>query len=556
LAADAEQLIKRFDALKARRSILEGHCEEVAEFCSPRHMGFVGQRNANEKRMQRIYDSTGIHSLELLAAGLHGLATNPASKWFALRMVDVGFEDNDEVKDWLADTTDVMRAEMYAPGTGITTALNELYVELGGFGTSPMFIGERDAGGLLFQTRPLHECYIAENHEGRVDTIFRRSKMTARQMVQMWGEKSVSDDVRKFITDGKPDEMIEVVHAVYPRSDRERGKRNKINQAFASCYVECKTKHLLEESGFPEFPYAVPRWSKLPGEEYGRSPAMTALPDVKMLQEMMKTTIKAAQKAADPPLFVPDDGVVGPVRTAPGQLTFYRGERLPQALDIRANFQISLEMMEEVRNRIRTTFFADVLQIVSDTDMTATEVVQRTTERMRILGPIIGRLESELLGPMIERVFGILTRQKKIPPMPPSLLQKAAQDGAGPQYGIEFVSPIAMAQKQVEANAFTQTLGVLMPFVEASQSPEILRRFKPDAVAEGVWEIFGGDPDWMRTDEEIQAMDAEAKQAAAAAQNAQVAEIAAKAANQGAGALDKMASAQEKGADMSRLMPN
>lgn len=544
MAADPKSIKRRYEALKARKSVLEGHCEEIAEYCSPRHMGFTGYREKNEKRMTRIFDSTGVNALELLTAGLHGLATNPASKWFGLRVVQPGYEDNDSAKKWLSDVAQTMWAYMYAPYANLTTSLSECYHELGAFGTACIFIGERDAGGLLFQTRPLHECFIAENHENVVDTVYRKTTMTARQVAMQW-PKSHSEDVKKMISANKPDDPVEIVHAVYPRSDRERGKRNRVNQPFASCYMEVKAEHLLEESGYPEFPYAVPRWYKLPGEEYGRSPAMTALPDVKMLQEMDKTTIKGAQKAVDPPLLVPDDSLVGPVRTVPGGLLYYRGDREITPLQTGSNFPITLEMVEARQNRVRNIFFADVLQIVSNTDMTATEVVQRTTERMRILGPIIGRIESELLGPLISRVFGILSRMGVMPPAPPDL--------AGLDMAIEFVSPIAMAQKQTEANALTSTLGVLLPMVEATQDPSILKPFKKDKLAGWAWGIFGGDPDLVHTQEELAEMAQAEAEAAQEQQQAMMAEQAAKAANQGAGALDKAASAQQKGADLSML---
>lgn len=546
MAADAEKLCKRFDSLKSRRANVEAHCEEVAQYVLPNRMGFSGPVTMGEKRMQKVFDATGIHANELLGAGLHGLATNPASKWFSIRVPGVQFEDNDAIKDWAADVTDALLAEMYGPNSDLTTAFNELYAELGAFGTAVMFIGETDAGNLLFQARALSECFIAENHEGKVDTLFRKFTMTARQMEQRWGFDKLSAKTQKLLTSNKPDNVVDLLHCVYPRDDRVRGKKNKGNMPVASCYVERSEKHLLEESGFPEFPFAVPRWSKRPGEEYGTSPAMTALPDIKTLQEMDKTTLKAGQKAADPPLTIPDDGVVGPVRTVPGGFIYYRGDRVPAPLGAGGNLPITLEMMDERRNRIRTMFFADVLQFVSNADMTATEVVQRTTERMRLLGPIIGRLESELLGPLINRVYYILARAKKLPPPPPEL--------AGKDFSIEYVSPIAMAQKQIEANAFTQTMGVLMPFAEATQSPAIFRRFKPDDVAKGVWEIFGGDPDWQKNDDELKA-EAEAEaQAAQQAQTAAMAEQAASAMNQGAGAIDKMASAQQKGADLSQLM--
>ncbi len=544
MAADPKSIKRRYEALKARKSVLEGHCEEIAEYCSPRHMGFTGYREKNEKRMTRVLDSTGVNALDLLTAGLHGLATNPASKWFGLRVVQPGYEDNDSAKKWLSDVAQTMWAYMYAPGSNLTTALNECYHEMGGFGTACIFIGERDAGGLLFQTRPLHECFIAENHENVVDTVYRKTTMTARQVAMQW-PKTHSEDVRKMITANKPDDPVEIVHAVYPRSDRERGKRNRVNQPFASCYMEVKAEHLLEESGYPEFPYAVPRWVKLPGEEYGRSPAMTALPDVKMLQEMRRSYIKSLQKNADPPLLVPDDSLVGPVRTTPGGLLYYRGDREITPLQNGARLPEVKEDIRDLQNQIRTTFFADILQIVSDADMTATEVVQRTTERMRILGPIIGRIESELLGPLISRVFGILSRMGVMPPAPPDL--------AGLDMAIEFVSPIAMAQKQTEANALTSTLGVLLPMVEATQDPSILKPFKKDKLAGWAWGIFGGDPDLVHTQEELAEMAQAEAEAAQEQQQAMMAEQAAKAANQGAGALDKAASAQQKGADLSML---
>jgi len=545
MAADPQMIKRRFDALKTRRSVLESHCEEIAEVISPRHTGFNGYRQPNEKRMSKVYDSTGIHSLEMLAAGLHGLLTNPASKWFSLRIVEPGFDDDDQVKDWLSDASDVMRAYMYAPGTNITSALHEIYLENGAFGTSVMFIGERDKGGLLYQSVPLHECFIAENHEGTVDTVFRKRSMTARQVLMQW-PKSTSEEVRKKVeNENKPDEMIEIIHAVQPRRNMDGRKRNAENMPWESVYIEYKTENKLEESGFPEFPYAVPRWSKMPGEEYGRSPAMTALPDVKMLQEMMKTTMQAGQLAVKPPVMVPDDGVIGPVRWVPGGQTYYRGDRIPTAVDLSGNLPITLEMMEELRGRIRGTFFADLMNFPTDVTMTATEFTQRMSERMRLLGPVLGRMEGEMLGRIVERTFGIMTRMGVLPQAPAQV--------AGREFTIEFVSPIALAQKQGEANALTQTLAILLPFIQATQDASVLKPFKTDKLAPKIFELFGGDPDLIYSTDELAEM-AEAEQAQQQAMMAaQAAQPMADAMSKGAGAVDKLASAQQKGADVSQL---
>jgi len=520
---DAEALCKRFNRLKADRATFESHWSEVAKFVFPRRDDFNVQRTAGDKRQQHIVDSTGTQGLELLAAGLHGMASNPASRWFALKTDDPQLNENDTVREWMSDVEDRMFARMHSPGSAITTHLHELYLDYAAFGTGVMFIGRSKANNLLFQTRFLGECVIDENAEGVVDTVIRCFKMTVRQMVQKWGLDAVSTDVRKKHTDEKYDDCIDILHAVFPREERDNTKETPDNMPVASLYLEKKTKHELQVGGFEEFPYAVPRWYKVAGEKYGRSPAMTALPDVKMLQQMALTTIKAAQKIVDPPLLVPDDGMVGPVRTVPGGLNFYRGEREITPLVTNANIPISLEMMQDVRNRIMTTFFVDQLQMTGDVRMTATEVMQRTEERMRLLGPILGRMEAELLGPIISRVFGIMLRQNEFPEQPEEL------DGV--DWRVEYVSPIALAQRGQKVDRAVQMLTIAGQM--AAFDPNIMSRFDSENFLPWIAQELGVDPDIILDDDEF----AQKQQAASMAQMAGPAAAAAEAfAKSGAGA--------------------
>jgi hypothetical protein len=497
-AANVEAYKRRYDRLKADRGTWESHWEEIAEYELPSLMGFTGSRAVGEKRMQKIFDSTGVHSVELLAAGLHGLATNPASKWFSLRMADEDLNENESVKEYLSAVEKRMWSAVYAPGTNFTTALHECYMSMGAFGTAVMFIGQREDGGLHFHCRSLSECVLAENSEGVVDTLYRCFEYTVRQMLQL--EKSdgwkVSDKVRALADGDKWDDNVKIIHVVGPRSDRDYAIKNPgpDEMPFASCYFEHDTGHKLEESGFPEFPFLAPRWSKSPGEIYGRSPGMTALPDIKMLQAMMLTIIKAAQKIADPPLFIPDDGVMGPVRTVPGGLNFYRGSREIFPLPTSNGLPLEFEMMESLRNRIRSTFYTDILQINTDTDMTATEVVQRTQERMRLLGPMVGRLEAELLGPLVARVFGILHREGKLP-IPPEEIQD--QD-----FTVEYVSPIATAQKQTEAHGMQMVWQMLVPFGPEIAAQIIQKNQNIDRTYAYLWDLFNNDPKLLKTEEE------------------------------------------------------
>ena len=224
---------------------------------------------------------------------------------------------------------------------------------------------------------------------------------------------------------------------------------------FESVYIEYKNGNELSVGGFVEFPFVVPRYLKASHEIYGRSPAMTALPDVKMLNEMSKTTIKAAQKQVDPPLLVPDDGFLLPVRTVPGGLNFYRSgtrDRI-EPLNIGANNPLGLNMEEQRRTAIRNVFYVDQLLLQQGPQMTATEVIQRNEEKMRLLGPVLGRLQSELLKPMIDRCFAILLRNNQFAQAPDFL--------SGQDIEIEYVSPLAKAQKSTELSSITRAIEIL-----------------------------------------------------------------------------------------------
>ena len=230
---------------------------------------------------------------------------------------------------------------------------------------------------------------------------------------------------------------------------------------FASMYICMETKMVMQESGFQEFPYVVPRFLKATGEVMGRSPAMVALPDVKMLNLMSKTIIQAAQKLIDPPLLVPDDGFLLPVRTQPGGLNFFRsGTRdTITPLNTGANIPIGLNMEEQRRTAIRSAFYVDQLLTGGSPNMTATEVVQRQEERMRVIGPVLGRLMNEMLRPMIDRVFALMLRADMLAP-PPEILQ-------GLDVDVEYVSPLARAQKSSSLNSTMKALEILLPLAQA-----------------------------------------------------------------------------------------
>ena len=215
---------------------------------------------------------------------------------------------------------------------------------------------------------------------------------------------------------------------------------------------------------------------------------------------MMKTIIKAAQKITDPPLLVPDDGFILPVRTVPGGLNFYRSgttDRI-EALETKARPDIGLEMVQNRREHIMAAFHVDWMQLPDNKgkspNMTATEVMARQEEKMRLMGPMIGRLQVEFLGPLIDRVFKIMTRRRLIPE-PPALLQ-------GMDMKIEYVSPIARAQKTNQMFTITRLFESISPLLQIK--PELLDNMNVDETFRYFHHLLDAPPQILNEKEEVE----------------------------------------------------
>lgn len=320
--------------------------------------------------------------------------------------------------------------------------------------------------------------------------------------MQRWGEAGTGPRIAKLARE-TPSAEVALLHAVFPRDEAVPGRRAGRNLPFASVYLDVDGETVLSEGGFAEFPYVVPRWSKAAGEVFGRSPAMKALPDIKMLNEMCRTTLRAAQKVVDPPLLVADDGVVLPVRTAPASINYARfladGGDPVRPLQTNANVGLGLDMEERRREAIRAAFFVNQLQVSGSPQMTATEVLQRAEEKLRVLGPMLGRLQSELLSPLVIRVYGILARAGRLPPPPPAL--------AGHGLHLVYVSPIARAQRAAEAQGILRLIEIAAPLSQVQ--PDLADNIDGDATLRHLWSLFSAPHALLRDLRQVAALRAQ-----------------------------------------------
>ena len=518
----ARELKSNLSRLMEQRSTWESHWQECADFMQPRKAEITNERARGDKRNIQIFDATAIHALELLASSLQGMLTSSANRWFSLRYKEDQLNDIDEAKEWLEDVTDKMYTAFAR--SNFQQEIFEAYHDLITFGTACMMIEGDEDQILRFSTRHIKELYIQENDKGFIDTVYRRFKIPVHAAVEKFGLENLSLETGKLFKK-EPFEKIELVHVARPRTIYNENKLDRKNMPFQSIYFEFGSGHIIDIGGFKELPYVVPRYLKASTEIYGRSPAMNALPDVKVLNKMVETAMKAAAKQVDPPLLVPDDSMLSPIRMSAGSLNYYRSgsrDRI-EPLNIGQATTVTLNQENQRREAIQKTFHIDQLMISSQRSMTATEVIQRNEEKMRILGPALSRLQSELLQPMILRVFNIMLRNK--------LFQVAPEVLANQEIDIEYVSPMALAQRSQELQSLVRGLEL---FTQISQVAPVQDYIDENGLVKQIISLLGLPAKMIKSDAQVQqvreqraAAQAQAMQMQQAMQEAQMAKDAA-----------------------------
>jgi hypothetical protein len=495
MAIDIHEVLERFRRLKTDRAPWDAHWEEVAAYCAPRRLGAIGPHPQGAKRMARIYNPIGLVCVQTAASSIHGMVMNPAHLWLELRLIDEAANESQAARAWLDDVGKLLLGYLQAPAAAFHTHAYQALEDAVSLGTAVLYFGLQNTGAIYVRCYPIWTCVIAESRYGVVDTVMRESEMTVRQVVSTWGPDGVSPRTREKWDRSKYDDQVKVLHSVRPRTTLDPGRSDRMNMPFETCYIECEAEHLLEEGGVEEMPYVVPRLAVSTGEVYGRGPGMTALPAIKVANEAQRLLLHASEKAVDPPLQVPHEGLVSPVRAAPGGLTFLRARQEIQQLPTSPSLPYAAEWLEALNNEIRTIFAVDQLQFTADFRMTATEVMLRQSEKMRLLAPVLGRLENEKLNPMVTRVFGLLARTGRIPPAPPEI--------EGMEMRVQYSSPLARAQKQQLAQGFIQAMTILEPLANIDPAA-VLGPIDFRRLTATILNWYGVDPDVLKSPEMLE----------------------------------------------------
>ena len=530
-----DKLLARWSALQTERSSWITHWQEISDYLLPRSgRFFTSDRNRGDRRHNNIYDSTGTRALRVLAAGMMAGMTSPARPWFRLTTSDPDLDESSAVKQWLAD---VQRLMLMVFSKGNTyRALHGMYEELGAFGTGASIILPNFKNVIHHHPITTGEYAVATDADGNVTTIYREFDKTVAELVGEYGRDNVSRTVRNLFDRGNLDAWVTTMQAIEPRKDRDPTKRDAKNMAWSSVHFELGGEQgkYLRESGFKTFPAVVPRWTVAGGDIYGNSPGMEALGDIKQLQHEQLRKAQGIDYQTKPPLQVPTALKNRELDTLPGGAT-YVDTASPNG-GIKTAFEVNLRLdhllmdIQDVRERIKGSFYADLFLMLAGSDrtnMTATEVAERHEEKLLMLGPVLERLHNELLDPLIEMTFARMLEAGVVPP-PPQGLQ-------GRDLNVEFVSMLAQAQRAVATNGidrFVGNLGAVAQF-----KPEVLDKFDADSWADAYADMLGVDPELIVPSDQVALI--RKQRAQAQQQAAQMAAL-----QQGAGAAKDLAAAK------------
>ena len=532
---DITDLKRELSRLQEGRQTWDNHWQEVKDRVWPDAADFIGKREPGSRRTEKMYDATAALALEKFAAAVESLLTPRQQRWHKLAPADNDLRDDSEVKAWLELATDVLFQMRSAPESGFYSQAHEGYKSLGAFGNTCTFIEAREGGGARYSHESVSRVYVALNQHGIVDTVYRCRKLTAKQAFQRWGEKAPAPVKQALMRD--PWQEHEYVHVVRPNQWRDPAALGPRAMAWESIHACLDHSEVIETGGYHQLPYVYSRYTVNPDETYGRSPAMLVLANIKTLNEMQKTFLRSGHRVADPPLLLHDDGALGTggraIRLKNGGLNYgglnAQGEPMIKPLVTNARLDITIEMAERERTTINDAFLVSLFQILVDhPQMTATEALIRAQEKGQLLAPAIGRQQSEMLGPMIDRELWIAIDQGLLPPPPPQLLA----------YEIEYDSPATQMQKAQELVGLQRTVEIAAPFLTVD--PGLFMKFKPEIIIQRAAEAQGVPLEMLRTDDEYAEARAQHDQAQAAARAVELAGGVGKAARDFAGAQAEM----------------
>ncbi len=492
-------LIKRYETAKRHRSTWEMHWKECYQYALPQREVF-NQYAEGQKKTTNIYDSTALIATQRFASRLQSTLVPPFKKWAKLSAgTAIPKQFANKIDKQLEEVTDTLFS--YINQSNLATECHESFLDLA-VGTGALLLDEGEGDDLLrFTAVPLKELLVEDGPQGTIETVFRLHEHPARNIKQIWKKGKCSIGVQEMMKE-KPDELVGIIEATIYNPDKK---------VYEYVIIEEATHHVIFEDYFDVSPWIVFRWAKVAGERYGRGPIMTALPDIKTANQVVKFVLKNAEKEIVGVYKAVDDGVLNPwtVSIKSGAVIPVAAEGSLSPLQSGGNFNVSELILEDLRDNIKKALFHDQLGPVSGPTKSATEISIRQQELMSDIGSSFGRLQIEFINKLVKRSIDILTRNQKVAPI------KVGNQ----EVEIKVISPLAQQQDMDEVNKLAQFVQFAMMVGEDA----VRIGLDLEAFPEHIGKLLGIDPDLIRDAEEREAIKQQMQEEAQMAQAAEAA---------------------------------
>ncbi|HEX9613617.1 MAG TPA: portal protein [Candidatus Bathyarchaeia archaeon] len=536
----------RMIGLRINRYSWWTHGRELADFFLPRRYKWLitpNQMGRGSPINQHILDSTSTLAARNLAAGMMYGITNPTTPWFRLRLGRIDSTQTNPIAIWLFQVEQMMMQVFQE--SNFYQSLAIFYFDLVIFGTASMIIYE-DFNHVINCINPCFgEYYCDVNSQlNMVDVFYREFTYTVAQAVERWGIENVSPNIAAQYKESKRGSSagltreIVVAHGIEPNFNfREFGVPSQFK--YREVYWEWGgsaspqggssfSPGLLDKRGFYENPCITARWDTVANDAYGRSPAMDALPDCKQLQLQVRRQAQGIDKQVNPPLQADIQLKNQPASLIPGGITYVAGLMSSSNPGMQSIYNHKIELgpmtenLELVRQRIKQIFFNDLFQTISQyqtrSNVTAEEVNARRAESLIMLGPVLERLQLELLAPAIDRTFSIMSRAGILPPAPANI--------SGAELSIQYVSMLSLAQQAAKTAGIDRLLQIAGSL--AGIDPAVVDNLDIDYALARYSNLMNNDPRLIRTPDQVAKIRTQRAQQQQQAQVAQQADTAQK----------------------------
>lgn len=494
----AQKHIRIYDTLKASRATIEAYWQDLMYYCLPRKAYITRIKNQGDRLPTDIYDSTAIRSTSYFAAGMQAYMSSPQTRWFSIGLKDRNLMLQKSILKYLRDSEDALYSAIN--NSNFYQEDVEGYLDLASIGTNALYAEEDIKEDVRFDSFPIENIVLAADAQNRVNHAYLEFEYTADQAIGKFGTNAAGEHVRECFAKSDYTTKFKYLFCIVPRDVYDASKKDAKNMPYASIWIDRKRIQVVMEKGYKEFPIFVSRFTKGKFDVYGYSPAMNVLADIKMVNAMAQTNILGAQMAVLPPLEIPDEAFIRPFNFNPNgkniRAAGFPNEHITPIVT-GANVPIGIDFLKQIQMTIQQAFYNDLFVNVEQIGtMTATEVTIRNNQRMQLLGSAVGNIMREKLSPVIERVYSILARNNKLPPLPPEL--------NGQEYIIEYISPLARAQKSLEMQNLQQAISIIASFGQVN--PDVLDKIDFDEAVDYVAEITNITPKIIRDDAEVQAI--------------------------------------------------